>query len=71
MPESENHTKVTAGTDLSGKRLGDYNVLRRLGRGAMAEVYLAEQQSLGRQVALKVLKSELASDPTCVQRFRS
>lgn len=70
MPESENHTKVTAGTDLSGKQLGDYNVLRRLGRGAMAEVYLAEQQSLGRQVALKVLKSDLASDPTCVQRFR-
>ena len=36
----------------------------------MAEVYLADQQSLGRQVALKVLKKELASDPTCVQRFR-
>ncbi len=36
----------------------------------MAEVYLADQQSLGRQVALKVLKRELASDPTCVQRFR-
>lgn len=36
----------------------------------MAEVYLADQQSLGRQVALKVLKKELASDPTCVRRFR-
>jgi tetratricopeptide (TPR) repeat protein len=36
----------------------------------MAEVYLADQQSLGRQVALKVLKKELASDSTCVQRFR-
>ncbi len=70
MAESENHTRATSGADLSGKHLGDYSVLRRLGRGAMAEVYLAEQQSLGRQVALKVLKSDLASDPTCVQRFR-
>ncbi len=70
MTESENHTRTPSAIDLSGKRLGDYNVLRRLGRGAMAEVYLAEQISLGRQVALKVLKSELASDPTCVQRFR-
>ena len=70
MPESDNHTRTPSAVDLSGKQLGDYNVLRRLGRGAMAEVYLAEQLSLGRQVALKVLKSDLASDPTCVQRFR-
>lgn len=70
MTEPENHTRTTATIDLSGKQLGDYNVLRRLGRGAMAEVYLADQISLGRQVALKVLKSELACDPTCVQRFR-
>lgn len=70
MPEHENHTRPASGTDLSGKQLGDYSVLRRLGRGAMAEVYLADQQSLGRQVALKVLKKDLASDPTCVQRFR-
>ncbi|MHB8900853.1 MAG: serine/threonine-protein kinase [Thermoguttaceae bacterium] len=70
MPESDNPTRTASGVDLSGKQLGDYNVLRRLGRGAMAEVYLADQISLGRQVALKVLKSELASEPTCVQRFR-
>ena len=37
--------------DLSGRRLGDYQLLRRLGRGGMAEVYLAEQLSLRRQVA--------------------
>ncbi|MBC7852073.1 MAG: hypothetical protein IAF94_01450, partial [Pirellulaceae bacterium] len=41
--------------DLSGRRLGDYQLLRRLGRGGMAEVYLAEQLSLRRQVAFKVL----------------
>ena len=56
--------------DLSGRTLGDYRLLRRLGRGAMAEVYLAEQQSLKRSVAVKVLRRSLASDPTFIQRFR-
>jgi serine/threonine protein kinase len=57
--------------DLSGRKLGDYQVLRRLGRGAMAEVYLAEQISLGRQVALKILKRELANDEMYVKRFQN
>jgi serine/threonine-protein kinase len=56
-------------TDLTGQRFRDYQILRRLGRGAMAEVYLAEQQSLARQVALKVLSRELARDPSYVERF--
>ena len=56
--------------DLSGRSLGDFRLLRRLGRGAMAEVYLAEQCSLNRQVAVKVLKSQLASDATYVKRFQ-
>ncbi len=55
--------------DLSGRQLGDYRLLRRLGRGAMADVYLAEQGSLRRQVAFKVLKRELAADQTYVRRF--
>jgi serine/threonine-protein kinase len=55
--------------DLSGRRLGDYQMLRRLGRGGMAEVYLAEQVSLRRQVAFKVLKSSLAGDAAYVRRF--
>jgi len=55
--------------DLSGRQLGDYRLLRRLGRGAMADVYLAEQSSLGRQVAFKVLKPHLARDTTYVRRF--
>ena len=42
--------------------LSFYRIIRRLGRGAMAEVYLAEQQSLARPVALKVLNAELAQD---------
>ena len=56
--------------DLVGKKLKDFHVLRRLGRGAMAEVYLAQQLSLGRQVALKVLNAELARDPVYVERFQ-
>src|SRR5262245_48587019 len=55
--------------DLSGRRLGDYQFLRRLGRGGMAEVYLAEQLSLRRQVAMKVLRQSLASDDSYVRRF--
>src|SRR3954470_16310748 len=54
--------------DLSGRRIGDYQLLRRLGRGGMAEVYLAEQLSLRRQVALKVLKKNLAGDDAHIRR---
>jgi serine/threonine-protein kinase len=43
---------------------------RRLGRGGMAEVYLAEQLSLRRQVALKVLRQSLAGDDAYIRRFR-
>lgn len=56
--------------DLTGRTLGDYRLLRRLGRGAMAEVYLAEQASLRRQVAVKVLKPQLAQDETYLRRFQ-
>ncbi len=55
--------------DLSGRQLGDFRLLRRLGQGAMAEVYLAEQGSLRRQVAIKVLRSTLAEGQTYIQRF--
>jgi serine/threonine-protein kinase len=55
--------------DLSGQQLGDLRLLRRLGRGAMAEVYLAEQCQLKRRVAVKILKPELADDRTYLKRF--
>ena len=57
--------------DLSGRRLGDYQLIRRLARGGMADVYLAEQQSLRRQVAFKVLRRNLAGDETYVRRFHN
>ncbi len=57
--------------DLSGQKLGNYQLLRRLGRGGMADVYLAEQLSLRRQVAFKVLKRSLAEDEAYVRRLHN
>jgi eukaryotic-like serine/threonine-protein kinase len=47
-----------------------YRVLSRLGSGGMAEVYLAEDQLLGRQVAVKVLHHHFAEDQEFVERFK-
>jgi len=55
--------------DLSGRSFGGYRLLSRLGSGAMADVYLAEQHSLGRQVAVKVLRGETLRHPGAVERF--
>ena len=70
-PSSPTPADLTPDPDLSGRQFGDYRLLRRLGRGAMAEVYLAEQRSLRRQVAFKVLKRQLAKDQSYVQRFHN
>jgi eukaryotic-like serine/threonine-protein kinase len=71
MLDPSRPTIAAADRDLSGRELGDFRILRRLGRGAMAEVYLAEQTTLRRQVAIKVLLPELAGDQTYVQRFHN
>ena len=49
---------------------GRYQVVRKLGAGGMANVYLAEDQELGRRVAIKILNDRHANDEQFVERFR-
>jgi serine/threonine-protein kinase len=60
MPE------LATGTMIDGR----YKVISRLGAGGMADVFCAEDQQLGRKVALKLLHRRFAEDPGFVERFR-
>jgi eukaryotic-like serine/threonine-protein kinase len=51
------------------RELGDYRLVREIGRGGMGVVYEAEQVSLGRRVALKVLPGHVVGDPKALARF--
>ena len=56
--------------DLAGRNLGRYQVTALVGRGGMATVYKAVDPVLDRAVAIKVMHTHLAADPTFVGRFR-
>ena len=52
------------------QQLGDFRIIREIGHGGMGVVYEAEQESLGRQVALKVLSPTTFDSPKSIRRFR-
>jgi serine/threonine protein kinase/WD40 repeat protein len=76
LGESSGGTTGSLGADLGAAvatrllRLGDYRILREIGRGGMGMVYEAEQESLGRRVALKILPQPITRDGLALSRFR-
>ncbi|MFB1482743.1 protein kinase [Corallococcus sp. RDP092CA] len=56
---------------LLGTQLGSFRLVRRVGRGGMGSVYLAEHVSIGSRVAVKVLHEHLTRYPELVQRFHA
>ncbi|MBN1120605.1 MAG: serine/threonine protein kinase [Anaerolineae bacterium] len=55
--------------ELIGQTIGQYEIIRELGKGGMATVYLARQKSIGRTVAIKVIPPNFTHDATFMQRF--
>jgi len=54
-----------------GTRLGDYEIAKKIGEGAMSEVYLAIHPTIGRRVAIKLISARLFADPDAKERFIS
>ena len=62
---------ANAGPTATGKRIGEFRIVREIGRGGMGIVYEAHQKSLNRQVALKILPFAAVLDQRQIARFRN
>ena len=69
-PYSEKAPMAVSDTLINTLFDGRYRILRKLGTGGMANVYLAEDEVLGRRVAIKILNDRHAGDDQFVERFR-
>ena len=65
------HVLLGAAVDDTGREIGPYRIIERLGAGGMGEVYLAQDTRLSRLVALKLLPVYFASDDARLRRFQS
>jgi eukaryotic-like serine/threonine-protein kinase len=70
-PHAEGSSGGVAGDWQPGTPLGDFRIIREIGRGGMGVVYEAEQLSLSRRIALKVLPFAFTLDPRQLQRFKN
>ena len=66
-PETPPQKGATSSNKIT--HLGEFRLKSKLGAGGMGDVYLAEQESLDRKVAIKTLKKKFANDPNFVERF--
>ena len=63
-------TMQSAGDAPHPPQIGDYRIIREVGRGGMGVVYEAQQESLARRVALKILPTHATNDEVALERFR-